>query len=140
MLNEVGLALRAQAVGLNRYFVNVVDTEFRQLIRSFMVVANVEAPIISKSFEMSLVVGHRASKRISYTNPYPSERNYQLFSNRPDFLSFKDDLLVLAGGEARNISMRFDSCRVPGTHNVLVFVNDMEGKNEECLAIRIIVT
>lgn len=32
-----------------------------------------------------------ASKRITYTNPYPSRRTYHLHSDRPDLLQFKEN-------------------------------------------------
>lgn len=35
--------------------------------------------------------GKGASKRITYTNPYPSRRTYHLHSDRPDLLQFKEN-------------------------------------------------
>lgn len=35
--------------------------------------------------------GKGANKRITYTNPYPSRRTYQLHSDHPELLQFKED-------------------------------------------------
>lgn len=35
--------------------------------------------------------GKGASKRITYTNPYPSRRTYRLHTDRPDLLQFKEN-------------------------------------------------
>lgn len=139
VLNEIGLTLRAQYTGTARYFVNVVDMEFRHLLRSFMVVAKVDPPHITKAFEVQLTPGQTASKRVPMSNPRPSERKYQLLSARPDLLSFKEDLLVVPAGAAANIGLRFKASAVPGVHTVLVFVNDTDGKNEECMSIKVVV-
>ena len=119
-------------------YVNVVDVEYHQLIRSWLVCVTCRAPIISKAFELSLPVGggKGSNKRISYTNPYPQPRVFHVRSNRDNLVQFKETRLEMAAGETKNIGMRFAPSQNVGTVEILVFINDEDDKNEETFCVR----
>lgn len=50
-------------------------------------------PLPPQAFEITLAAGagKGANKRITYTNPYPSQRTYHLHSDHPDLLQFRED-------------------------------------------------
>lgn len=62
-------------------------------------------PLPPQAFEITMAAGDAkgASKRITYTNPYPSQRTYHLHSDRPDLLQFKESSfqVCLEGWRAR---------------------------------------
>lgn len=46
--NEIGLVLRTHDVGVKNMYINVVDVEFCQLIRTILVVARTDSPTVTK--------------------------------------------------------------------------------------------
>ncbi|ETE63838.1 Nephrocystin-4, partial [Ophiophagus hannah] len=72
-----------------------------------------------------------SNKKITYTNPYPSPRAYFLHTNRPDLLHFKEDSFQVGGGETYTIGLRFAPSQNAGEEEILIYINDAEGKNEE---------
>nr|XP_039250329.1 nephrocystin-4-like [Styela clava] len=124
--------------GIRYMYVNVVDVEYHQLIRSWLVAVSSKQPIVSKEFEIEVPIagGKGCFKKITYTNPYPIRKKFQLLSSRPDLLSFKETQFELASSETFTIGLRFAAgIHRPGKHNVHVFIDDHENKNEETFLI-----
>ena len=119
-------------------YINVVDIEYHQLIRSWLVCVNSRVPVISKAFELQLPLGggKGSNKRISYTNPYPQQKVFFLRSNREDMVQFKDHRLTVGGGETVPIGLRFAPQNRPQTTDIMVFINDEDDKNEETFCIK----
>lgn len=138
-LNEIGLTLRPSEAGARKFYVNVVDTENNTLLRTFLVAATVEAPAVTKVFELTVPLNQSVTKRVSYRNPYPAARTFVLLCSRRDLVQPKEEELVVPGHESRYISLCFAPCVVPGFHEVLVVINDTAGKTEECFAIKVTV-
>lgn len=125
-------------VGRKFMYLNVVDIEYHQLIRTWLVCVISKSPIISKAYELSLPVGggKGSNKRIAFTNPYGQRKVFQLRTNRDDLLQFKDTRLDMAAGEMQNIGLRFAPTHSPGSVEILVFINDEDDKNEETFCVR----
>lgn len=46
--------------------------------------------------------------------------------------------MQIGGGESYNIGLRFAPSQSPGTEEILIFINDMEDKNEETYCIKVV--
>ena len=59
---------------------NVVDKEYHQLVRSWLIYVNSRTPPVSKAFELTLPVGggKGCNKRITYQNPYPQRKIFMV--------------------------------------------------------------
>lgn len=126
------------APGTRYMYVNVVDVEYHQLVRSWLVAVNTKLPIVSKEFEIvvPLAGGKECMKKITFTNPYPARKTFQLLTSRPDLLTFRELQFELAAGQTHTIGLRFAAgIHQPGRHLVHVFIDDRESKNEEIFLI-----
>ena len=132
------MGVRPKHVGCKLLHINVVDAEFRQLVRSWLVCVTSQSPMISKAFEITIPVGggKGSNKKISFTNPYPTSKVFSLHTNREDLVQFRDSRLDMAGGEQATIGLRFSPCQHRQVVEVMVFINDEEDKNEETFCIR----
>ena len=139
-VQELHVGVRPLHTGNKFLYINVVDVEYHQLVRAWLVSVNCSAPIISRAFEILLPAGggKGCNKRISYTNPYPHAKVFCLLTNRDDLLQFKDTRLELPGGESASIGMRFAPTMNQGSVEILVFVNDEDDKNEETFCVKAI--
>ena len=137
-LKEIYVGVRPKQAKNKSLYINVVDVEYHQLIRTWLVFVNCRAPTISKAYELDLPVGggKGSNKRIAYTNPYPHRKTFLLRSNRDDLLQFKEERLEIKGGESKNIGLRFSPTSTPGTIEILLFLNDESDKNEETFCVR----
>ncbi|XP_068699711.1 nephrocystin-4-like [Montipora foliosa] len=137
-VHELHITLRPRSSGSMRFmYVNVVDVEFHQLVRTWLVCASCQMPVVSKSFELQIQVGggKGSNKRVSFTNPYPTKRTFHLKCNRPDLLQFKEGIIEVGAGESHSIGLRFAPQQFPGKAEILIFINDAEDKNEETFRI-----
>ncbi|PFX24050.1 Nephrocystin-4 [Stylophora pistillata] len=104
----------------------ITDVEFHQLVRTWLVCASCQMPVISKSFELQIQVGggKGSNKRVSFTNPYPTKKTFHLKTNRPDMLQFKESIIEVGTGESHSIGLRFTPQQFPGKSEILIFIND----------------
>ncbi|NXG46759.1 NPHP4 protein, partial [Psilopogon haemacephalus] len=137
-VQELHLSVRPRRAGSRFLYLNLVDVESHQLVSSWLLCLSCRQPLISKVFEISLPVGGSCTKRITYTNPYPSPRLYFLGTNRPDLLQFKEDSFQVAAGEVYSIGLRFTPSREAGEEEILIHINDHEDKNEESFCVRVL--
>jgi nephrocystin-4 len=138
-VTEINVGVRPMGVGTRFFYLNVVDIEFHQLVRTWLICVTCQPPIISKAYELQVPAGggKGCNKRIAYTNPYPRKKLFQLRCNRGDLLQFKDPQLEVAAGETVNIGLRFAPAQTAGTIEILVFINDEDDKNEETFCVRV---
>nr|XP_006819889.1 PREDICTED: nephrocystin-4-like [Saccoglossus kowalevskii] len=139
-VHEIHVGVRPTSVGSKFMYINVVDTEYHQLVRSWLICVTCRQPVISKAFELQLPVGggKGSNKRISYTNPYPYKKVFNLRSNRDDLLQFKETKIEIGAGQVHTIGLRFTPSQVPGSAEILIFINDAEDKNEETFCVKAI--
>eukprot|EP00112_Aurelia_sp_Birch-Aquarium-sp1_P012360 Seg26.6 transcript_id=Seg26.6/GoldUCD/mRNA.D3Y31 product=Nephrocystin-4 protein_id=Seg26.6/GoldUCD/D3Y31 len=137
-VQEIRLTATPKMTGNKQLFVNVVDSEFHQLVKSWLVCISSKPPYISKTFEVRLKCGggRGSNKSITYTNPYPMKKSFIINTNRADLLRFKDNAIMLGGGQTHKIILEFLPQQFPGIVDVLVFINDKDGKNEETFGLK----
>ncbi|KAG8505552.1 Nephrocystin-4, partial [Galemys pyrenaicus] len=139
-VQDLHVAVRPWRPGSRFLRLNLVDVDLHQLLAAWLVCLSCRPPLISKAFEIRLAAGagKGASKRVSYTNPYPTRRAYRLLCDRPDLLSFREDAFQVGGGETYTIGLRFAPRARAGEEEVLVYINDPEDKTEEAFCVRVV--
>ena len=137
-VHELNIAVCSRRVGAKYLYINVVDTEYHQLLRTWLICLTCRPPTISKAFELALPVGggRGSNKRITYTNPYGQRRKFTLHTNRDDLLQFKESELDIGAAETATIGLRFSPCLSGGTAEILIFINDHDQKTEETFCIK----
>ncbi|XP_062855133.1 nephrocystin-4 isoform X2 [Trichomycterus rosablanca] len=141
-VQDIRLGVKTMYSGSSFRFLNVVDVDTRQLVASWLLCITCRQPVISRAFEIRVPVGggRGNSKKISFTNPYPSRRRFKLFSDHPDLLQFKEEHFQIDGGASYSIGLRFAPSQGVGAEEILVFINDQEDKNEETYCIKVVYT
>ncbi|KAK3104423.1 hypothetical protein FSP39_001776 [Pinctada imbricata] len=136
-VHELSVAVRPLKEGQKTLYLNVVDCEYHQLIRSWLICVTCQGPMITRAFDVNLPVGggKGSTKKITYTNPYPHKRIFNLLSNREDLLQFKENSIEIEGGDTHTIGLKFVPIMKPGMAEIMVFINDEEDKNEETFKI-----
>ena len=141
-LTEVSLALRPGTSGRRQYVVHAVDLSRRALLSSWLVCAVNRLPAITKAFSLTIPAALGAKKKVSLANPYSYETTYTFYTDAPHLLKFSSPSVRLGIGESKFIGLQF----VPLPHGravsagqtrLLVFVNNEEDKNEECMEITV---
>nr|XP_035920403.1 nephrocystin-4 isoform X3 [Halichoerus grypus] len=138
-VQDLHVAVRPQRAGSRFIHLNLVDVDYHQLVASWLVCLSCRPPLISKAFEITLAAGEGkgANKRITYTNPYPSQRTYHLHSDHPELLQFREDCFQVRGGETYTIGLRFAPRQSAGEEEILIYINDHEDKNEEAFCVKV---
>jgi hypothetical protein len=141
-VQEISVGVRPQNSGYKHYYLNVVDVEMHQLIHSWYIYIHSKPPVISKAFELTLPVAvninpsNMTSKRVTYTNPYSSEKVFIISTNRDDLLTFKETRIRFIANETKTLALKFLPNTKPGFIEILVFINNENDTNEETFAIR----
>ncbi|KAL7978579.1 hypothetical protein Chor_005561 [Crotalus horridus] len=138
-VQDLHLGLQPQSAGSRFIYLNLVDVEFHQLVSTWLVSMSCRQPFISKAFEILLPsgAGKGCNKKITYSNSYPSRRAYFLHTNHPDLLHFKEESFEVGGGETYTIGLRFAPSQNAGEEEILIYINDAEGKNEETFCVKV---
>ncbi|XP_030641101.1 nephrocystin-4 [Chanos chanos] len=138
-VQDLQVGLRPLRSGSRFVYLNVVDVENCQLVASWLLAVTCRQPIVTKTYQISVPVGEGrgTNKKITYTNPYPNRRVFQLRSDHPDLLQFKEDHFQVGGGEIYSIGLRFAPSQSPGTEEILIYMNNQEDKNEETFCVKV---
>lgn len=134
---ELMLSFRPVQQGKYQARIHVVDSECHDIIDGLVVSTCAELPRISHTFEVGLPPNTKTVKKISFTNPYQQLRSFH-FHCCTGMVQPRPEELVLPGQGAGCISLEFDTRGlVPGTKDVLFFINDEDDKIEDCYKIKV---
>ena len=143
-VQELNVGVQPTSAGIKHFYLNVVDTERMHLVHSWLIYINTKPPIISKSFELTLPVSTTGSlatmpaqKRVSYTNPYSSEKHFILSTNRDDLLTFKERRMRFLANEQKTLALKFLPNSLAGFSEIYVFINNENNTNEETFSLRV---
>ena len=82
-----------------------------------------------------------ARKKVSLTNPYSYDATYTFYTDQPHLLKFSQKSLALPAGQSRYIGLQFAPLAhgkpSAGETRLMVFVNNEEDKNEECMEVSV---
>ncbi|GAB1606074.1 Hypothetical predicted protein, partial [Argonauta hians] len=137
-VRELNVTVRPKSAGCKFFYINMVDIDYCQLLRSWLVCVKTETPAISRLFELKLPVGGGpgSNKKISYHNPYGINKLFSLHTNRDDLLQFKENQLNILAGQTYDIGLRFAPVLREGSVDILVFIEDEQGQNEETFCVK----
>ena len=107
-LAEVHLAFRPLVPGRADVVVHLVDLENRRLVHSRVVATDARGPSVSKTFDVAAVPGARSHKKITYTNPYPRPRAFNLRCTHPLLLHFRPETLELGANASKPMGLTFE--------------------------------
>ena len=137
-IQEVKLLYEPTDTGSHNYMVNVVDTKNRVVVERWMVHTTASLPVVSKTYEIPLTTTVSPThKNISFSNPYNTNKTFKLKCNKPELVRFREAELVVASKESVNIGLIMSPLALSHPNYILVFVNDVQQKCEECFALRV---
>ncbi|CAF0840751.1 unnamed protein product [Brachionus calyciflorus] len=142
-VQEINVGVQPSKTGVRHYYLNIVDTEVSSLVHSWFINVNCKPPVITKAFELTLPISTSqsanisAQKRVSFTNPYSTERVFILSTNRDDLLTFKERRIKFLSNEQKTLALRFLPNPFTGFVEIYVFINNENDTNEETFALRI---
>lgn len=138
-LTEVALELRPLTTGRVQYVIHAVDLQRRALLSSWLVCAVNRLPAITKAFALQVPAALGARKKVSLSNPYNYDCTFSFYTDRPNLLAFSAPSQTIPSLETRYVGLHFSPLPTgapsAGETKVLVFVNNEEDKNEECMEI-----
>jgi len=136
-LHEVVLHLRPLSAGRKQYIVHAVDLSHRTLLSAWLIHAASRCPAVTKAFSLTIDPLHGANKRVSFGNPYSYDATFHVFTDQSHLLQVKQRCLRIPAGEARHIHLKFREVlnAIHPVAKLLVFINNEDDKNEECMQI-----
>jgi nephrocystin-4 len=139
-LTEVSLSLRPLQPGRRQYVVHAVDLTRHALLSSWLVCAVNRLPAITKAFSLQVPVALGARKKVSLANPYTYNATFTLYADQSNLVNFASQTLSIPARSSRYIGLHFvpqPPAVTDGDTRVLIFVNNEEDKNEECMEIQV---
>ena len=143
------------AAGARRAAVLLLDAESRAVVAGWWLRAACDLPVITKAFSIRVAVGTVAYKRLPYANEWQAARTFHVLSSNPALVRVRGN----ADGEAAapGLGRASSELTVPGLGRamlrltvgpvyavgyteVLLFVNNSAGQNEESLLLQITVS
>eukprot|EP00945_MAST-04E_sp_MAST-4E-sp1_P007574 g7574.t1 len=135
--NKVELMNRPLRVGNKKVLVHMVDVDTHELVCAWLATATSTAPIVTKTYDVSIPVGRSAHKKIAYINQWDRNRTFSLRTSHPNIMKCKEPQLSVRKFGKAFIRLWFAPISVPGIREFFVFVNDESDQNEECLLIKV---
>jgi len=137
--NKVSLSFRPVVAGDLNVKVHAVDVVTHEIVAAYLITTSAQYPIISKTFDVTVPKGQLVSKKISYTNPYNSERKIVCSSSHSWLLRAEPAEMTLTAGETKFIGLRFHCSQTTAQRKLdtLLFINEEHGKNEETVRLRV---
>ncbi|KAF0749138.1 hypothetical protein AaE_007125, partial [Aphanomyces astaci] len=135
--NRIELLYCSMDVGALQVLINVVDVDSHELVGSWLLNANTSEPLVTKVFDVTLPLGVPVLKKISYRNPWESDRMFVLRTSDPSIMKPREPMLRLSGGSDGFLRLAFAPYSIPCTKKVYLFINDGSDQNEECLLLHI---
>jgi hypothetical protein len=79
--NRVLMAYSPRALGLRRTQINVVDTDTREMVSSWLLITNVTSPAVVRTYDVDVLIGRPLLKKIVFKNPWDLARRFTLVSS-----------------------------------------------------------
>ena len=137
--NKFELLYRPATVHASTMRVHMVDVDSRELVCAWLVRATSSAPVITKTYDVSVPFGQSCHKKISYTNQWSQPRTFFVRTSNPSLVKVKDPEMNIPGKGKGFIRLWFsprDKSSAPD-EDVMVFVNDDNDQNEECILLKL---
>ncbi|ORZ40305.1 hypothetical protein BCR44DRAFT_1172192 [Catenaria anguillulae PL171] len=123
-------------VGDESQVVNLVDTATKELIWAWTLHCQSLAPLVTKTFQLTLPLHRSISKRISFTNPYRLAKVFHVSTSHPNLVAIREDVFELSATGTIYLHLTFTHMDSPVHVDVYIYINDHEGNAEECFCIQ----
>lgn len=125
--------------------INVVDVDTRELISSWLLFSTAAAPAVIRSYDVEVSSSnHRGvQKKIIFKNPWDMSRKFHLVSSNEEVMRPRSEMLEVAGQGSVYLKLWFgsSSARFSSTsQEVYLFLNDPNGRTEECFLFQVYAT
>ncbi|XP_023215913.1 nephrocystin-4-like [Centruroides sculpturatus] len=139
---ELQLIAKSDLPGTKKIYVNLVNMEFYSLMKTWLIVLMCQRPTITKSYQVQLSITSQdiAIKRITYSNQYNYPKTYLVSSSHPQLLQLAEQKFSIEPRKNYSLGLLFFPQHKPMSEEIFIFVNNLEGKNEETFSIRMIVS
>ncbi|XP_067124554.1 nephrocystin-4-like isoform X2 [Centruroides vittatus] len=139
---ELQLIAKSDLPGTKKIYVNLVNMEFYSLMKTWLIVLMCQRPTITKSYQVQLSITSQdiAIKRITYSNQYNYPKTYLVSSSHPQLLQLAEQKFSIKPRKNYSLGLLFFPQHKPMSEEIFIFVNNLEGKNEETFSIRMVVS
>lgn len=79
--NRVMMKYSPTSAGSRNVLVNLVDTESRELISAWVLIAHAKAPEVLRHYDVTAVLGAPQNKKIVFQNPWDVPRKFTMVSS-----------------------------------------------------------
>ena len=138
MPTQITVMFRPTVAASQNALLFLIDQDDKSLVYAHYLSLEAARPVVSKSFELKIPCGSIANKKVAYKNPYTIQKAFLLFTDRPEVVRLKRPKLEIRPSERDFIQMAVSAPANPTAEDVLIFINDLEDKNEECILLRLL--
>ncbi|UPQ96962.1 nephrocystin-4 [Chloropicon primus] len=137
-LSEVQVSFCPLIAGRLHAMLNIVNVETGRLAQSVLLAARGEDPPVSKTYELQVIAGTVHESKISYENAWSTRKTFSFKPAHPWLVKVNPGLLELEAGALGVVGISFRALDLkPGMYETLVFINDVDNNNEDCVRIQI---
>ena len=121
----------------------MVDVDSQELVYSWLLKVTASAPVVTRTYDIALLLDRDVSKKIEFINPYDVAREFRCFTSNkavcvPSPRMYANGTLSLGPRQQGFLDLRFLRCTRPGDSEIFVFVVDRDGnQSEETILLRL---
>lgn len=97
----------------------------------------VRVPVISKTFNVELPLNQACNKKIAYMNPWDKPHVFLVRTSEPHTVKVKQPRIEIRPKSRAFIRLWFKEEKESVDRQVLLFINDQNDQNEECIRLKL---
>ncbi|KAG8182994.1 hypothetical protein JTE90_027480 [Oedothorax gibbosus] len=138
-VQELSMNARCLMPGTKYFQITMVNQSLDQILQSWLLVLSCQKPSVTKAFQVHLSVGKETAKRITYVNPYPSDRSFTLHCTHPELLQLREHSILVAAGGSCILGLYFVPQEYARTETVFLYLNDsVTDTTKEAYCVRVV--
>ena len=136
--NKFEVLYRPVSLSSRTIRVHMVDVDSRELVCAWIVRATSSAPTVTKTYDVEIAQGSSSHKKIAYVNNWNQARTFLVRTSNPDLVRVKETEMNIPAKGKGFIRLWFPSREQRTREDVLVFINDQNDQNEECILLKLV--
>ncbi|VIO98659.1 Uncharacterized protein BM_BM5387 [Brugia malayi] len=126
-------------IGFRMVLISATDERTNHLLYQWMIAVNVQEANITKIFEVYLQNNRDQTIALTVKNRYSVQRSFRISCSHPEYVRIENDIVMLSGHKAIDVSLIFllnNGVKLP---EVLIFVTNVENNlQEEAYSMKLI--
>uniref|UniRef100_A0A1I8EYD5 Nephrocystin-4 n=1 Tax=Wuchereria bancrofti TaxID=6293 RepID=A0A1I8EYD5_WUCBA len=126
-------------IGFRMLLISATDERTNHLLYQWMIAVNVQEANITKMFEVYLQNNGDQTIALTVKNRYSVQRSFRISCSHPEYVRIENDIVMLSGYKATDVSIIFllnNGVKLP---EVLIFVTNVENNlQEEAYSMKLI--